>query len=185
MVAKRSLSIDLNYSKHGSGDLPGVFINTEYSEFFKKKWSYSLGIGYSLHDGNYPLFYSDDRGNNYDGSYRYTTGGIQVAGKIGYSFVRTERSNLMAKLGVLGRYESSSFYDQIVVFFPAATQLPFPVMVLYNMHPQRTISLGGILSVNYSYSITSKVAVGINGAIQTDTNGDTIRQYGLSILRTF
>jgi hypothetical protein len=177
---KKSVQLDFGFGKHGTGDLNGLNINSEYRSFFKKNLSISFGLGATLHDGAFPILYSDGNGNLIDASYRYTTGGIQLTGKFGISFIKSRINDFGLQAGPLLRYQSSSYFDEINVLYPAATGLPMPVIAIINKSPQKTLSVGGIGQLYYNYTIKSNVFVGLSAAIQIDTNGDLINQLAVS-----
>lgn len=82
--------------------------------------------------------------------------------------------------GPLLRYQSSSYFDEINVLYPAATGLPTPVIAIINNSPQKTFSLGGIGQLYYNYTIKNNVFVGLSAAMQIDTNGDLINRLAVS-----
>lgn len=181
----KSIQLILGRATHGSGDIRGLIFTTEYAKYFKKRLSWIVGIGGTIHDGSLPVFFTVPNGNTVDGSVRYTTAGVQVNGQIGYSFLKTISHEMQLRLGALVRYQSSSYFDQVSILFPIITGLPYPVVVFNNTTPQRTYSIGGNLEIHYNYTITKKIMIGIIAGLQTDTNGDTISQLSLSIGRRF
>ncbi len=177
---KKSVQLDIGFGKHGTGDINGLNINSEYKRFFSKNLSISFGLGATLHDGAFPILYSDGNGNLIDASYRYTTGGIQLTSKVGISFIKSTINDFGLQVGPILRYQSSSYFDEINVLYPAATGLPMPVIAIINKSPQKTLSVGGISQFYYNYTIKSNVFVGLSAAIQIDTNGDLINQLAVS-----
>ena len=177
---KKSVQLDIGFGKHGTGDINGLNINSEYKRFFSKNLSISFGLGATLHDGAFPILYSDGNGNLIDASYRYTTGGIQLTSKVGISFIKSTINDFGLQVGPILRYQSSSYFDEINVLYPAATGLPIPVIAIINKSPQKTLSVGGISQFYYNYTIKSNVFVGLSAAIQIDTNGDLINQLAVS-----
>lgn len=177
---KKSVQLDIGFGKHGTGDKNGLNINSEYKRFFSKNLSISFGLGATLHDGAFPILYSDGNGNLIDASYRYTTGGIQLTSKVGISFIKSTINDFGLQVGPILRYQSSSYFDEINVLYPAATGLPMPVIAIINKSPQKTLSVGGISQFYYNYTIKSNVFVGLSAAIQIDTNGDLINQLAVS-----
>jgi hypothetical protein len=178
--SKKSVQFDFGFGNHGTGDLKGLNINSEFRNFFKKKLSISFGLGATLHDGSFPVLYSDVNGNLIDGSYRYTTGGVQLTGKFGVSFIKSKANDFGLQAGPVLRYQSSSYFDELNVLYPAATGLPTPVIAIINKSPQKTFSLGGIGQLYYNYTINNNVFVGLSAAIQIDTNGDLLNQLAIS-----
>lgn len=177
---KKSVQLDIGIGKHGSGDLKGLNINSEFRIFFRKRLSISFGLGATMHDGRFPVLYDDGNGNLIDVSYRFTTGGIQLTSKFGISFIKSRASDFGLQAGPVLRYQSSSYFDEINVLYPAATGLPTPVVAITNKSPQKTFSAGGIGQLFYCYTIKNNVFVGLSAAMQIDTNGDLINQLAVS-----
>lgn len=172
-------------SFHGTGDMKGISFNTEYQQYFKKKISWSLGLGGTIHDGSFPVFFTDPSGNNIDGSIRYVTAGVQVFSHLGYSILKTNEHQFQIRFGGLIRYQSSSYYDDVTVLYPIATGLPVPVNIFQNSTPQKTFAFGGSGQILYNYTLKGNIVVGILTGIQTDTNGDTITQLSIIIGKKF
>jgi hypothetical protein len=178
-----SLTFSIGKSVHGSGDIPGFIFSAGYAKQIKKSFLWNANISATLHDGKYPVYFTTPAGNMVDGSYRYTTGGMQGSFLGSYNFLKNNIHKLEIRLGAVLRYQSSSYYDVVSVYYPAATGLPIPVLVIENTTPQRTVAIGAIGEVYYGYKITPKLILGVIGGFQVDTNGDTIRYTGLSISR--
>ena len=168
-------------SKHYSGDIGGLMFSTEYSKYLKQRLSLSLGIGGTIHDGSSPLFFTDMNGNLVDGSIRFTVAGVQAHGLIGYNFLNNKIHELKLNLGVLFRYQSSSLYDVLTIYYPPITGLPIPVVVFNNVEPQRTYAAGIIGRISYSYLLNNNIIIGALAGYQFDTNGDNISQLLLGI----
>lgn len=179
-VLSRSIQMNIGVGKHGTGDLNGININTEYRSFFRKHLSISFGLGATIHDGFFPISYFDGSGGIIDASYRYTAGGIQLTGKLGVSAIKTRTSDFGFQAGPLLRYQSSSYFDEIIVLYPAATGLQTPVIAIINKTPQKTFSLGGIGQVYYNYTIRRNLFIGLLAELQIDTNGDLINELAIS-----
>lgn len=163
----------------------GIIFITEYTNYFNKHLSWAIALGGTIHDGSMPLFFSDQDGNSIDGSIRYTTAGVQTSSHLGYSFIRTSRHELAVKVGALLRYQSSSYYDQVGVYYPLATGFFIPVTTFENKTPQKTYAFGGSSQISYNYTISRAISFGIQAGFQTDTNGDTITQVAFTIGKRF
>lgn len=181
----RQLQFYTGPSFNGTGDIIGFAFDTEYGKYFKKQSSWYVGIGGTIHDKQWSIFYNDGEGNQVDGSVRATIAAVQVSGLYGYSFVRNEMNEFVVKIGPLLRYQSSSYWDGLVQYQPAGTGFPIPVVSFFNTSPQRTFAIGGNLGFAYNYTISKKISIGILTELQLDTNGDTITQCLLSIGRRF
>ena len=180
-LLNKSIQVDMGTGLHGSGDLAGLTLNTSYTHYFRKKVSYTVEIGTSIHYGSSTLYYTDNFGKNIDGSIRFTTAGIQLAGKIGLSVFRNKKNDLGLRLGPLVRYQSSSTPDDINTVFPAAgTGFDVPITFIGNESPQNTLSIGGTFQLFYNYSISNKIYIGPSAGFQIDTNGDTISNISLA-----
>ena len=180
-LLNKSLQIEMGTGLHGSGDLAGLTLNTSYTHYFRKKVSYTVEVGTSIHYGSSALYYTDKSGKNIDGSYRFTTAGIQLAGKIGLSVFRNKKNDLGLRLGPLVRYQSSSIPDRISTLFPAAgTGFDVPISFVSNESPQNTLSIGGVFQLFYFYSISNKIYIGPSAGFQIDSNGDTITNISLA-----
>jgi hypothetical protein len=161
-------------------------VSGEFEKYFSKKLAWSAEVGTTIHDGDDLLLITDTNGKREDLSYRYTTAGLQVTGKIGFNFVKTKKVDFGIRFGGLFRYQSSSLADDITILFPLATGLNTPVLVVRHRSPQRTYSLGAMSQLFASYSIKQKIIVGLTTGLQLDTNGDTIfPQLSLTIGRRF
>lgn len=175
------IQVAIGRSTHSTGDMKGIIFNTEYQEYFNKRFSWSVSIGGTIHDGTYPLFYIDPSNKKIDGSVRYTTGGFQTMSHIGYSFIQTKKHEFQIKLGALVRYQSSSNFDQLGITYPTATNYPIPLVDFVNRTPQRTVALGGGSQLSYNYFIKNKIIIGFLAGFQVDTNGDNITNLSLTI----
>ncbi|MCF0054774.1 hypothetical protein [Dyadobacter sp. CY356] len=170
----RILSTNIGIGKAGTGDIYGVIVGFEYEKHFRPKLSWSTEFATSIHDGSDQLLVTLDNQPQQDMSYRYTTAGIQLAGKLGYHFVRTKQADFGIKLGILTRYQSSSLSDDREILFPALTGYPLPVRILRNTDPQRTLAAGALLQLFARYTFKKNILVGATAGFQMDTNGDVI-----------
>lgn len=173
-------------SKHGSGDMKGISENILFGKYFRKKLSWSVGLGASLHDGSFGITSIQEDGRKLDHSYRYTTGGLQISGGVAYSFIRAKRNELGFRASGIFRYQSSSYFDQLlVVFDPNSTGLPYPAVYIFNTSPQRTYSVGIAPELFYNHSFAKTFFLGASAGFQADTNGDVITNLSLSIGKRF
>lgn len=183
-VPEKQLSLSIGKSKHGSGDLDGVMLSMGFSKKLSKQFSWHVNLSSTLHEGKFPVIYSiPGTTNTIDGSYRYTTGGFQGSFLIGHNFLKPVKHRLDIRLGGLLRYQSSSYYDVITVYYPLSTGLPVPVIALENTTPQRTFAIGAIGEANYGYQLSPKLMLGASAGLQADSNGDTLSQLSLSVCR--
>ncbi len=176
---KMSIQFDIGLGKNGTGDMSGFQINTELKKYFRKKLSFCIGIGATIHDGVSSNIYTSTQGELIDGSLRYNTDGLQLVAKLGLSFIRNPKNDLGLQIGSVFRYQSSSYPD-VIATYSGFTGFPFPVMALAHLSPQKIFAFGGIFQPYYNYSLNEKVYIGTNAAFQVDTNGDVITQLNLS-----
>lgn len=186
IVSNQAIKLNAGRGKLGTGDIQGLMLGVEYERYFQKRLSWSTELGMTIHDGSDLLLVTEANGEVHDLSYRYTTAGAQLAGKIGYHFLRTKNWDAGIRIGGLFRYQSSSVPDDVTMLFPIATGLPVPVFINENTSPQRTYSVGGISQLFVSYTIKKKIILGLVTGLQLDTNGDTIfPQLSFTIGRRF
>lgn len=178
------LSLSFGMSKHGSGDLPGIMLSTEYARNFKKRLSYSIAISATIHDEEDTLFLRPYPGAVINSSIRGTTAGIQIAGYLGYDILKGLSNNLKFKAGPLLRYQSSSS-SGYTILYPALTSFPTPLLYLDNYEPQRVFTIGASVQLRYDYTLTNRITFGLLAGFQMDSNGDNISQTSLSIGRRF
>lgn len=179
------ISLNIGRSINGTGDMRGVAYNTVYSKTFRKRFSWIVTFGGTLHDDSDDLFFSDQDGNTVDGSIRYTTGGIQSTFGVNYNFVQTARSEIYVGLNALLRYQVTSYYDAVAVIYPIVTGLPYPVVSFQNLTPARTFAVGGGMRLGYNYTTHKNILLGILGEFQMDTEGDVLSQLGLMVGKRF
>lgn len=173
-MPNRIFSTNIGLGKLGTGDKYGFMIGMEYEKQFRPKLSWSTELTTTIHDGYDLLVIEQSNGLKQDMSYRYTTAGVQLAGKLGYHFLRTKIADYGVKLGVLARYQSSSLANDREVIFPISTGYPFPVRILRNNDPQRTIAAGAILQAFTRYTFKKNITLGASIGLQIDTNQDVI-----------
>jgi len=182
---KRQIQLIAGKNFHGTGDMRGISFQIDYEEYFRKRISWIIGLGATIHDGSIPLFLDDPGNSPIDGSVRYTTAGFQIGSQLGYTLIQINKHEFQIRMGALVRYQSSSYYDEVSIYYPAGTGLPDPVIVFSNKTPQRTISLGGNAQIQYSYTLSNNISLGVLAGLQTDTNGDTLSQISLTVSKRF
>jgi hypothetical protein len=184
-LPNRLFSANIGFGKAGSGDIYGVQVGFEYEKKFRPRLSWSTEFTTTIHDG-YDLFLVQVEGQpQEDMSYRFNTTGMQLAGKIGYHFLRQKRVDFGVKVGALARYQTSSLSSNEILF-PPLTGYPLPVRILRNNEPQRTIAAGGLFQLFGRYTFKRNIAIGATAGMQFDTNGDIIfPQFSLTIGKRF
>jgi hypothetical protein len=184
-LPQKQIQIIGGRSFNGSGDISGISFTTDYTSYFRKRFSWSMGLNGTIHFGSYPNFFNDSLGNPVDGSIRETTAGVQIVSHLNYSLLKTRKHEVRFRVGGLLRFQSSSIPDVIIVYFPAGTGLPVPVNILVNNSKQNVFTLGPSLQIAYSLMISRKISIGALAGFQFDTNADHISQTSLTIGRHF
>ncbi|ACT93119.1 hypothetical protein [Dyadobacter fermentans] len=175
-------SSNIGLAKLGTGDSYGLMVGMEYERIFQQKFLWSTELATTIHDGADILKVKPDNLPEQDLSYRYTIAAVQVVGKVGHYFLRTNKFEIGGKVGALARFQSSSLADDREVLFPALTGYPLPLRINRNTEPQRTVSVGGTLQIFARHNFKNNWAIGTTTGLQLDTNGDVIfPQFLLSI----
>jgi hypothetical protein len=182
---KRQIEIIAHRSFNGSGDIWGPGFTVQYKNYFKKRLSWGIWLGCTIHDDVWPLDFIDSNGRHYDISIRNTTAGLQGGGNLGYSVVRNKAHEFKFELGGLVRYQSTSTPDITNVLYPAGTGIPFPVYVFQHTSPQRTLAVGANLQIQYNFTFNNKISIGAMAGWQLDTNGESILPIGITVGRRF
>ncbi len=180
---KSSIQLFLGKSFHGTGDVFGIEYGGIYSSDIGRKSFWFAEAGGSIHDDRWPLYYTNPSGEWIDASIHYTTAGVQATGGVGLKLLTKKRHDIGLRLGIMARYQSSSYWDYAEVLYPPLTNLDFPVAHFINTTPKKTMSLGGRGSFSYSFTFTPKFFLALNASIQTDSNGDTLTSATLGIGR--
>lgn len=178
---RESITLGFGYSKSGSGDLPGVMLTTEYRKYVKQRVFLTTGLGANMHYGDMPIFYTTPTGNDRDGSIREVTAGFQLHGLAGWDFVQAKRHSVGIAAGPMLRYQATTSPDMVSIYYPAATGMPFPLVLFDHREDQRIFSVGGMAQLSYRYQAGRRFILGALGSFQTDTNSDVIFQAGASI----
>lgn len=179
------LVLDINNNMHGTGDMNGVYVNTQYSKMFSKKFDWFGEMGFSVNDLTYIDYFPGLENNDLRYEQRYVTAGLQFGGGISYRPL-SKNSEVNIQLGPVVRYQSSSYPVSASTFSPTMTKLPIVVEhVNHGNEPLRTIALGGKLRLGYIYTFKKGFLIGANAHFQNDTNGDTMYSYGLTVGKRF
>ena len=176
-----SLFFSAGKSFTGSGDESGLYILSGFSKDYKK-WNIAVEVATTLYHGHDALYYSyPSRPTEiYDGSFRYSTYGVQLNLVGSYRIIKSSKNALNFGTGPMLRYQSSS-NDGYGISYPAATGYPIPVINFMHHEPQNTFAVGAITRLAYNYRISHKINAGALFSFQLDTNGDTVANTGLSI----
>ncbi len=180
------LEFTFGRSQHGTGDTPGYHYGFSYGKEIKNRLFWQLGFEGTLNDTpDFLLTYELPNGQLVDASLHTVTAGYQLTIGAKYNFVQSDSHQFGIALLPLFRYQATSLSDIYDTLFPAITDLPFPVRNIVRLSPGRTFSVGGSLRLQYQYNINDRYYIGLLGAFQTDTNGDTLPHYSLRIGQSF
>lgn len=175
------------YSRHGSGDMKGNYFGAGFMQYFTTKLSLNYYFRGTINSSKDVIIVTDvNSGTKTDASVRYTTAGFQSGVDGQFSFIHTQRHEVMIALGCFGRYQSASNgSDGYSLYYPATTGVPTILVGYDNKTPQETMSFGGLLQLHYHFTINKSLFFGVTTGFQTDTNGDAIPQAGITIGKRF
>lgn len=180
------LEFSFGRSVHGLRDTPGYHYGFNFGKQLYKSLYWNIGFEGTLNDmPDFLLKYEDTNGNEYDASLHNVTAGYQLTLGIRYDFLQSNGHKFGASILSLTRYQATSLSDFYITLYPPATGLPIPVRDITRLSSGRTFAIGGSLRFHYSYEITNGYYLGILGAIQIDSNGDTIPHYSFRLGKTF
>lgn len=184
-LQRRGIELIPQISFTGTGDVWGPGFTIRYTNYFKKRFSYSLWAGCTIHSASDPLSFTDSLGRFYDISIRDVTGGIQCGSTIEYALIRSKKQEFKLGFGGLIRYQSTSLPDIVTVFYPAGTGIPFPVYVFQQESRQKTIAIGANVQIGYNFIFKNNLYIGVLSSWQMDSNGESILPTGLTVGKKF
>jgi hypothetical protein len=183
----RALQLRGGYSIHGSGDLKGISVATEYRQYLRDKLSVSVAIGTTIHHGK--ALHATLTGPGIgirDNSFYEMSAGIQLLASGGFSVIRSRHHELLIDAGLLLRYQYSSLgTNGWSVYTPQTTGLGEIVVAFNNQYPVRTLTVGYQPRIEYNYTFRNRYAIAISAAFQNDTEGDAIPSLMLGAIRRF
>ena len=181
-VATKEETIQLagGYSLHGSGDYPGIFFTTEYIKLYGKRFALNYNFRGTINNGS-SFSYQAISGplENITDSSRLTTAGLQLGINGQYSIMKTPTNDVFVSIGGFGRYQSDAV--QYFRYQNGNIVIPFGS----ENTPQKTYSVGVLFQFGYKLTFQNRISTGVLIGLQTDTNGDIIRQYGLILGKRF
>jgi hypothetical protein len=134
-MKQHAIQILAGWNRHGSGDMRGIVFGAEYIS-------------------KDPLFYQPPGSTGYnDASIRSTTAGVQIGVNAGLSFIRTVMNEIKMSAGTFIRYQSESVTDGYSIYPTAVTGVPGPVVQFMNQTRQERFAVGGILQLEYNFTI--------------------------------
>ena len=176
-LPQNSIHLAAGLSEHGTDFVNGFAMTVEYNHYFRKKLSWSGGVGSTLHDGSTGVYFLNNNVER-NGSVRFTTGGVQTWLRLGYSFILTSHHNLQIELGPLFRYQTTSNPEIIGLLLNPDIYFTAPLRA-------RSYSLGGIGSISYAYTFKNNIFLRLQACLQYDTNEDALNMFGLGIGKRF
>lgn len=180
----RQLSLDLNRSFHGTGDMQGLGFAAEYGKFIKPKLEWTGNVGANIYHDQFKLLLDYGSGP-VDASYRMVTAGLQLGSQLWLAPLHTATNEVRIGAGPFLRYQSSNAAGGYGITFPAATGYPEPVFTFRNTEDQTLVTAGYQVSLSYAYTFARRFFIGAKASFQNDTNADVITQYGLRLGRRF
>jgi hypothetical protein len=179
----QAIEFNAGYSKHGSGDMNGIFFGAGYTKYVAKRFSLNYNFRGTINDSKEKITVTTP-GGTHDASIRFTTAGVQLGVNAGWNIMRNQTGDLILSLGGFGRYQSASNGDDgYALYYPTQTGVPTVLVGYNNQTPQETFNVGGILQLQFNVNVSKSYYIGALGAFQTDTNGDVILQTGIAIGR--
>jgi hypothetical protein len=159
-LPKQSIIIGGGFSGHGTGDLPGVVLDFSYHNRITRRLSNLSTIGSTIH---YNSFITNSSTNE---KTHETKAGIQVSSQFGFTPLKVKSHELSMYAGPLFRFQSTSNPRILQVVYSSN---PGPYQLYdYVYENQNTISIGYLISINYTTYIHSKFLLGGKVSFQND-----------------
>jgi len=137
-----------------------------------------------MHHNETNFFYRDPVTTGLtDGSIRQTVAGMQASGHIGYSVVRTQRHELLARLGAVARYQYSSQLKSAGITLSSTSG--YPIYNLTNFPKYKTFTVAASIQFVYNYAISNEWAIGGMAALQQDSKNAQVTDARLTVSRRF
>lgn len=178
----RQLTVDMNRSFHGSGDMEGLGFAVEYGLFFSHHLEFTTGLSANLHHTFRPVWLTHFN-PPIDASFRMVTGGLQWQGQVQFAPLRTPNQEAKIGVGPVVRYQSSSYPNAYGSY--QLNNFPEPVFTFRHYEPQNLVTAGYQVSLSYAYTFARGFLLGAKASFQNDTNSDVITQYGLRVGKRF
>ena len=179
---QQQISVDLNRSFHGTGDMKGLGFAVDYGTYISKRVELAAGLSANVHHDAYTLMESQV-GAPADASYRMVTGGLQLNGLLSYAPLHTNRHEFKLGAGPVLRYQSSNASGAYGIVWGNA--YPEPTFYFRQYEDQNMVTAGYQVALSYSYTFPNQFLIGAKASFQNDTNADVITQYGLRIGKRF
>lgn len=179
---KQQISLHLNRSFHGTGDMEGVGFAAEYGRYLTNHLELTSGIASNVHHKASPVILT--RFNPpIDASFRMVTAGLQWQSNLSFVPLHTRKHEAKLGAGPIVRYQSSSHPD--VYARTTFTNYPEPVFTFRHNEKQNVVTAGYQVALSYAFTFTNRWLLGIAASFQNDTNSDVISQYGIRLGKRF
>jgi len=177
---RHSMQVWLGTSYHNTDLVWGGIMGAEYSCYFNRRFSYSVFVAATVHDGidSVNQWYQDEV---IKGAVNFTTAAFQVGGLAGYSFIRSARHHFQISLGPLVRYQTTSNPDILGL----ETTFPYNNTFKQNDYPAHSLSIGGVGGFSYEYTFKNNVLLGVKAMLQYDSNDDGLHDIFFFIGKRF
>lgn len=184
--ADEAIQLIGGFAHHSSGDFGGLLFGASYTRYLSHRFSLDLNLRGSIHDQEmyFSFPHPTIQGETVESSMRSTTAGVQLGVDAQLSVIRSRHHEVMIGLGGFGRYQTSS-PDGYGAYNPIASGIPEVVFSMYNYSKQHTIAAGALAQVQYNFTFSNNLLLGIKGGLQDDTEGDLIWQAGVSVGKRF
>ncbi len=183
--AAEAIQFIAGYSRHGSGDMDGIVFGADYTRYLSHTFSLNINIRGTINYDKDDYTYTNPTTHiRTDASVPFTTAGGQLGINAQLSVLRSKHHEIMFSLGGFGRYQSAS-PDGYSVTNPQTSGNPEFLFNFYNWNKQNTFAAGGLFQLQYHFTLSNNIMLGVAGGFQTDTNGDAIPQAGLTIGKRF
>jgi hypothetical protein len=179
---RATLSLAGGYSKHGSGDFKGLFVDVGFYRQFGRKFRLGFDLATTIHTGRDAILINDNVFNNrtIDGSVRFTTAGIQFGAGGEWRIIRNRHYEVALGISSILRYQSASNGDDgYNIYLPSQTGQPTVLVGFDNKTPQQTISLGFAPNTAVYFISRKGSRLGPVISLQLDSHDDVIFNAGL------
>jgi hypothetical protein len=185
-LAQTTLTTSAGISFHGSGDLGGYGVSFGIEKPLKNRLLLTINTRFTTHSGQRELYY-EEYGELYNSSYRQVTAGTQIEILPTFVVAKSKFFNLRLHAGVVGRYQVSNNYTDVMFLYTPVTNFPIPLISLDIGDNDRfkQLSVGYLAQVSTQFRISEKSKLGLSLIMQNDNEGDLIWNMPISYYFTF
>lgn len=175
----------LGYSRHGTGDMPGVAFMAELGRDLGRHTEWAVNLKATIHGDAETVILTDPQGNRSDRSFRYNNAGLQFGAQVGYKLVDRLHHAFRVQAGGIFRYQNSTYPDSYNFYINNSDAVPRPSFEFFQITPQNTFSPGYSFGLSYQYITDRKLFFGLNIGLQNDTQGDMIYMAMIQVGKRF